>query len=121
MLIDITANQSKVLLLLVETMRPEYLPGLEPDDVTDAWAVHALIQTTRPEDTMPATRGYKLTPKQPGLPVRYFEASHPSQAMTRIAQDLYSVEVMQHADYLKALADGAKVESANAQASLPIG
>jgi hypothetical protein len=42
--LSVTANQAKVLMLLVETMTPERFPGLETADFTDAWAVHGKLQ-----------------------------------------------------------------------------
>jgi hypothetical protein len=40
----VTANQAKVLMLLVETMTAERYPGLDRSDFDDAWAVHANLQ-----------------------------------------------------------------------------
>lgn len=48
MLIEITANQAKVLQLLIDCMRPEEFPDLEPIDFLDAGAVLSAIQEPPP-------------------------------------------------------------------------
>jgi len=123
MLVPITANQAHVLRMLVETMTPQTHPGLEVVDFEDAWAIHAALATAKPmtsEHEMTDPRGYKLTPKQPGLPVRYFAATHRSQPMARIAESLYECEVMGHADYMKAIADGVKIEDVKTNGPGPV-
>ena len=61
---------------------------------------------------MTAQRIYVIGSKYPAYPVRLVKAAVRQQALTHVAQSLFTVRVASQDDLVKALSSGVKVESA---------
>jgi hypothetical protein len=61
---------------------------------------------------MTATRIYLVGSSDPAFPVRLVKASIRQQALSHVAQSLFTVRVASQEDLIKALSSGIKVENA---------
>ena len=61
---------------------------------------------------MTAQRIYIVGSNEPAFPVRLIRAAVRQQALTHVAQSLFTVRVASQDDLVKALTNGAKIENA---------